>query len=140
MDVLKINYPEGCMEIQVDTFFPCSQDKLKKLIRLMSSVNKKDIEDLVNTLNEIHDYYESFRKGSVFLFHDCHQKMIEYQQMISEGKHPSGVPLTESELAELKYKVRENKREKERHHKEFTRCHNKQKKLQKNIETLVKLL
>lgn len=140
MDVLKINYPEGCMEIKVDTFFPCSQEKLKKLIRLMKQMDKKEIEDLMDTLNEMYDECELFRKASATAFHNFHQNVIEYQQMISEGKHPNGVMLTDGEFAELKYKVKECEKEKEDQHKKFTYYHNKQKKLQKNMETLVKLL
>lgn len=140
MDVLKVNYPEGCMEISVRDFFPCSQDKLKKLVRLMKWTDKDDIKDLVDTLHEMYDDRALFREASAKLFHDYHQKMIEYQQMISEGKHPNGVMLTDGERAELKYKVKEYKELKKDQHKKFMYYHNKQKKLQKNIETLVKLL
>lgn len=140
MNVLEIKYPEGCMEIRIDGFFPCSQDKLKKLVRLMKWTDKDDIKDLVDTLNEMYDDCELFRKASATAFHNFHQKVIEYQQMISEGKHPNGVMLTDGERAELKYKVKECEEEKKEQHKKFTYYHNKQKKLQKNIETLVKLL
>ena len=140
MDVLKINYPEGCMEIRVDGFFPCSQEKLKKLIRLMKWTDKDEIKDLVDTLQEMYDDCALFREASAKLFHEYHQKMVEHQQMISEGKHPNGIPLTKAELAEMKYQVRVNKEWKKDQHKKFTMYHNRQQKLLKNIETLVKLL
>ena len=128
------------MEIKVDGFFPCSQDKLKKLIRLMKWTDKDDIKDLVDTLQEMYDDCALFREASAKLFHDYHQKMVECQQMISEGKHPNGVPLTKAEFAEMNYQVREYKESKKNQHKEFTKYHNRQQKLLKNIETLVKLL
>lgn len=140
MDVLEIKYPEGCMMIYVGSFFPCSQDKLKKVVRLMKWTDKDDIKDLVDTLHEMYDDCESFRKASAAAFHNFHQNVIDYQWMISEGKRSNGVPLKDYELAELKYKVKEYEELKKDQHKKFTYYHNKQKKLQKNIETLVKLL
>lgn len=144
MNKLTVKYSlgnaEGCIELYVKAFFPCTKKKLKVLIPLMVQTEKDVIEDLIQTLQDMCKECEQVCETSARLFHITHQKMVDHQQMISSGKRMNGIPLTKDELEGMKSNVKRYEKEKKSHQKRFMEHHTKQKKLSQNIEMLGQLL
>lgn len=135
MDVLKLNYKNGNMEIYVDKFFPCKQTQLKKIIRLMSS---EDVRNLINELSNMLETYKEEIDIHTRLYLTSHQLSVEYQDMIVSGKRPNGVRLTKDEIQSNKNSLKMFQEDKKHHEKTIMRTHRELETLKKNIETLVK--
>ena len=135
MDVLKLNYKNGNMEIYVDKFFPCKQTQLKKIIRLMSS---EDVRNLINKLQNMCGTYEEKIETNKKMYLANHQMAAEEQDMIVSGKWPNGVRLTKEEMWLRKDYFKMHEEHKKRHKKNILKYNRELETLKKNIETLVK--
>lgn len=135
MNTLKLNYKNGNMEIYVDKFFPCKQTQLKKIIRLMSS---EDVRNLINELSNMLETYKEEIDIHTRLYLTSHQLSVEYQDMIVSGKRPNGVRLTKEEMYMRKNDLKMFQEDKKHREKTIMCTHRKLEILKKNIETLVK--
>ena len=63
VDVFKISYPTGYMEINLEYFFPCTLDKARKVFPLIHRYSsEKDKERLLKFLQGLERYYADLMK------------------------------------------------------------------------------
>lgn len=104
MDI-QIKYDNGQMNIRMDAFFPTSQARLKKLLKVVD-LDFEHREEIMQTMqqffqdkvNELEEKRISSGKKAV----EYKQKVADTTAIIESRKHPNGVSLTKGELADIK--------------------------------------
>ena len=98
---LKIKYDNGEMNINMDAFFPTSQVRLKKLLKVID-LDFSHRDEHINTLN---DYFnekvetlEARRVASGKKYLDYKQKASDQETMVKDKKKANGVKLSKEEL------------------------------------------
>lgn len=89
----------------MDRFFPCSQVRFKKLLKIIE-LDWKNEEKLKETLkiyfqNRIHESAELWRENSRKYF-DFKQKEADANRLIESGKRPNGLPISKDEMKQAK--------------------------------------
>lgn len=107
---LYIKWETGCMNIHMDFFFPCSQQRFKKLLKVIA-LDWQHEDELKETLkvyfqNRIADLVE-LRKENGKKYFDFKQKAADTQRMIQSRKHPNGVSLSKEELKQARVDLQE---------------------------------
>lgn len=107
---LYIKWETGYMNIHMDFFFPCSQQRFKKLLKVIA-LDWQHEDELKETLkvyfqNRIADLVE-LRKENGKKYFDFKQKAADTQQMIQSRKHPNGVSLSKEELKQARADLKE---------------------------------
>lgn len=107
---LYIKWETGYMNIHMDFFFPCSQQRFKKLLRVIA-LDWQHEDELKETLkvyfqNRIADLVE-LRKENGKKYFDFKQKAADTQRMIQSRKHPNGVSLSKEELKQARADLQE---------------------------------
>lgn len=107
---LYIKWETGYMNIHMDFFFPCSQQRFKKLLKVIA-LNWQHEDELKETLkvyfqNRIADLVE-LRKENGKKYFDFKQKAADTQRMIQSRKHPNGVSLSKEELKQARADLQE---------------------------------
>lgn len=107
---LYIKWETGYMNIHMDFFFPCSQQRFKKLLKVIA-LDWQHEDELKETLkvyfqNRIADLVE-LRKENGKKYFDFKQKAADTQRMIQSRKHPNGVSLSKEELKQARADLRE---------------------------------
>lgn len=107
---LYIKWETGYMNIHMDFFFPCSQQRFKKLLRVIA-LDWQHEDELKETLkiyfqNRIADLVE-LRKENGKKYFDFKQKTADTQRMIQSRKHPNGVSLFKEELKQARADLKE---------------------------------
>lgn len=107
---LYIKWETGYMNIHMDFFFPCSQQRFKKLLKVIS-LDWQHEDELKETLkvyfqNRISDLVE-LRKENGKKYFDFKQKAADTQRMIQSRKHPNGVSLSKEELKQARADLKE---------------------------------
>lgn len=105
MEDLYIKWETGYMNIHMDFFFPCSQQRFKKLLKVIA-LDWQHEDELKETLkvyfqNRISDLVE-LRKENGKKYFDFKQKAADTQRMIQSRKHPNGVSLSKEELKQAR--------------------------------------
>lgn len=105
MEDLYIKWETGYMNIHMDFFFPCSQQRFKKLLKVIA-LDWQHEDELRETLkvyfqNRISDLVE-LRKENGKKYFDFKQKAADTQRMIQSRKHPNGVSLSKEELKQAR--------------------------------------
>ena len=105
MEDLYIKWETGYMNIHMDFFFPCSQQRFKKLLKVIA-LDWQHEDELKETLkvyfqNRISDLVE-LRKENGKKYFDFKQKAADTQGMIQSRKHPNGVSLSKEELKQAR--------------------------------------
>lgn len=103
MDIT-IKYDSGQMTIHMDSFFPTSQTRLKKLLKVVALDCRHD--EIIQTMQRyFQDRVEELEEKRI----NSEKKAVEYKQKIADTgaiieskKHPNGVRLTKDELADIK--------------------------------------
>lgn len=98
------------MNIHMDFFFPCSQQRFKKLLKVIA-LDWQHEDELKETLkvyfqNRIADLVE-LRKENGKKYFDFKQKAADTQRMIQSRKHPNGVSLSKEELKQARADLQE---------------------------------
>lgn len=98
------------MNIHMDFFFPCSQQRFKKLLKVIA-LDWQHEDELKETLkvyfqNRIADLVE-LRKENGKKYFDFKQKAADTQRMIQSRKHPNGVSLSKEELKQARVDLQE---------------------------------
>ena len=105
MDI-QIKYDNGQMNIRMDAFFPTSQARLKKLLKVVD-LNFEHREEIIQTMQQFFqdkvNELEARRISSGKKAVEYKQKIADTTAIIESRKHPNGVPLTKDELAGIKY-------------------------------------
>lgn len=107
---LYIKWETGYMNIHMDFFFPCSQQRFKKLLKVIALDWQRE-DELKETLkvyfqNRIADLVE-LRKENGKKYFDFKQKAADTQRMIQSRKHPNGVSLSKEELEQARADLQE---------------------------------
>lgn len=107
---LYIKWETGYMNIHMDFFFPCSQQRFKKLLKVIA-LDWQHEDELKETLkvyfqNRIADLVE-LRKENGKKYFDFKQKAADTQRMIQSRKHPNGVSLSKEELKQAREDLKE---------------------------------
>ena len=107
---LYIKWETGYMNIHMDFFFPCSQQRFKKLLKVIA-LDWQHEDELKETLkvyfqNRIADLVE-LRKENGKKYFDFNQKATDIQRMIKSRKHPNGVSLSKEELKQARVDLQE---------------------------------
>ena len=107
---LYIKWETGYMNIHMDFFFPCSQQRFKKLLKVIA-LDWQHEDELKETLkvyfqNRIVDLVE-LRKENGKKYFDFKQKAADTQRMIQSRKHPNGVSLSKEELKQARVDLQE---------------------------------
>lgn len=107
---LYIKWETGYMNIHMDFFFPCSQQRFKKLLKVIA-LDWQHEDELKETLkvyfqNRIADLVE-LRKENGKKYFDFKQKAADTQRMIQSRKHPNGVSLSKEELKQARVDLKE---------------------------------
>lgn len=107
---LYIKWETGYMNIHMDFFFPCSQQRFKKLLKVIA-LDWQHEDELKETLkvyfqNRIADLVE-LRKENGKKYFDLKQKAADTQRMIQSRKHPNGVSLSKEELKQARADLQE---------------------------------
>lgn len=107
---LYIKWETGYMNIHMDFFFPCSQQRFKKLLKVIA-LDWQHEDELKETLkvyfqNRIANLVE-LRKENGKKYFDFKQKAANTQQMIQSRKHPNGVSLSKEELKQARADLKE---------------------------------
>ena len=107
---LYIKWETGYMNIHMDFFFPCSQQRFKKLLKVIA-LDWQHEGELKETLkvyfqNRIADLVE-LRKENGKKYFDFKQKAADTQRMIQSRKHPNGVSLSKEELKQARADLQE---------------------------------
>lgn len=114
MDELFITYNDGHgqMNIHMNFFFPCSQERFKKLLKIIDLdwQHKEELHEKlkVHFQKRIADLVE-LRKENGKKYFDFKQKATDTQRMIESRKHPNGVRLTKEELKQAREDLKEYK-------------------------------
>lgn len=101
MDYLEIKYYNGKMTINMDEFFPTSQVRLKKLLKVINldyGNSMLHVSQIITFLNDKSIELETKKSivGKKAL--EYRQKVADTQRIVESKKKPSGVRLTEEEL------------------------------------------
>lgn len=101
---LKIKYENGQMTIHMNSFFPTSQARLKKLLNVVALDENRDdhIQTLEQYFKDKMQELEARRISSGKKAVEYKQKVADTTAIIESRKHPNGVPLTKDELADIK--------------------------------------
>lgn len=107
---LYIKWETEYMNIYMDFFFPCSQQRFKKLLKVIA-LDWQHEDELKETLkvyfqNRIADLVE-LRKENGKKYFDFKQKAADTQRMIQSRKHPNGVSLSKEELKQARADLQE---------------------------------
>lgn len=107
---LYIKWETGYINIHMDFFFPCSQQRFKKLLKVIA-LDWQHEDELKETLkvyfqNRIADLVE-LRKENGKIYFDFKQKAADTQRMIQSRKHPNGVSLSKEELKQARADLQE---------------------------------
>lgn len=107
---LYIKWETGYMNIHMDFFFPCSQQRFKKLLRVIA-LDWQHEDELKETLkiyfqNRIADLVE-LRKENGKNISISSKKTADTQRMIQSRKHPNGVSLSKEELKQARADLKE---------------------------------
>lgn len=104
MDI-QIKYDNGQMNIRMDAFFPTSQARLKKLLKVVD-LDFERREEIIQTMQQFFqdkvNELEARRISSGKKAVEYKQKIADTTAIIESRKHPNGVPLTKDELADIK--------------------------------------
>ena len=104
MDI-QIKYDNGQMNIRMDAFFPTSQARLKKLLKVVD-LDFEHREEIMQTMQQFFqdkvNELEARRISSGKKAVEYKQKIADTTAIIESRKHPNGVPLTKDELADIK--------------------------------------
>lgn len=104
MDI-QIKYDNGQMNIRMDAFFPTSQARLKKLLKVVD-LDFEHREEIMQTMQQFFqdkvNELEARRIGSGKKAVEYKQKIADTTAIIESRKHPNGVPLTKDELVDIK--------------------------------------
>ena len=136
---LNIKYENGQMTIRMNTFFPTSASKLKKLLKIID-LDMEHRDDHIRTLkryfkNKVQEL-EKNKNSSGKKAVECRQKVVDLAAVIESKKHPNGVKLTKDELTKAKEERKHFVSVQAKCVSEFNRCIRQKEQFLKHLEIL----
>ena len=105
MDDLFITYNNGQMNIHMNYFFPCSQARFKKLLKIIeldwqheAELKEKLKVHFQKRIANLTDLWKENSKK----YYDNKQNAADAKAKIENRKHPNGLPLSKDELKAAK--------------------------------------
>ncbi len=130
MDDLHIKWETGRMVNHLENFFPTSQARLKKLVKII----RLDWQHSDELIEKLKVYFQEKIPESEAEFQRCGKKYMDFKQrvadtgrMVQSKKRPNGVPLTKEELKAEKERLKDY-REWEKDYLRQTKKHQQEKK------------
>lgn len=109
MEELRIKYDRGKMVVILNSFFPTSRTRLKKLLKVID-LDYEHRDELIEHLKQFFSEQIPVYKAE---FESNGKKYLEYKQlsadtgrMVKSKKRPSGVGLSEEELKQEKERLK----------------------------------
>lgn len=136
---LKIKYDNGQMTIHMDAFFPTSQVRLKKLLKVIDldfSHRDEHINTLSDYFNEKVETLEARRVASEKKYLDYKQKSSDQETMVKDKKKPNGVKLSKEELEKAKEDLKHYKAVSSGSLSEHNRCERQKNQFKKHLKIL----
>lgn len=116
--VLKIEWANngrghGEMTINCETFFPCSQKDMSLLLKIID-LDREHKDDILKRMIQFLMDLEAKAKASEETikaeYHKEFQKMKDLEHLISDCRHPNGIPINDVELKIAKADLKERKK------------------------------
>lgn len=110
MNNLYIEWKTGHMNIYMDFFFSCSQQRFKKLLKIVALdwQHEAELKEKLKVYfqNRILDLVE-LRKENSKKYYDNKQKADDTLRLIESRKSPNGLPVSKDELKQAKADLKE---------------------------------
>ena len=100
---LTVNYPNGCIRLVRDKFFPAKVRAFRALLQTVA-LSDDDEAVLAQIRQYLHQGQESNRsqwRPAAKAYLDSKQELHDLSRMQDSGRHPNGVPLKADELEAL---------------------------------------
>lgn len=139
MDDLYIKWETGKMVIHLDNFFPTSQARLKKLIKIIR-LDWQHSDELIEKLKvyfqeKISENEAGFQLyGKKYL--DFNQRAADTGRMVESKKRPNGVPLSKEELKSEKERLKDYRGWEKDYLRKAKKCQQEKKKYLEHLEYL----
>ena len=109
---LHIRWETGYMTIVLDAFFPCSMEKLKKLLKVVE-LDWEHRNDLIEKLKvhfqerkaECETLHQDYGKQ----YFDAKQRTADLTRLVENRKHPNGLPLKRDEWEQANKDLKRSK-------------------------------
>lgn len=110
MNNLYIEWKTGHMNIYMDFFFSCSQQRFKKLLKIVALdwQHEAELKEKLKVYfqNRILDLVELWKENSK-KYYDNKQKADDTLRLIESRKSPNGLPVSKDELKQAKADLKE---------------------------------
>lgn len=91
---ITIKYDNGQMTIHMESFFPTSQTRLKKLLKIID-LDYRNQDEIIQTMQQyFQDRVQELEEKSIIL----KNKVDDKEKIITSRKYPSGIYLTKDKL------------------------------------------
>ena len=136
--MIYLKWSTGGMTINPAAFFPASAKEVKKLLSVieMDTQGEDHIGLLLKHLNDRTVKLEILKIEYSNRYIVAKQKAADYKICIDTGMKPNGLPLSETKLKSIKAEYKEAKRQAITCKKEFDRCEQRKKRIQRNINQI----
>lgn len=140
MTQVHIKWETGQMTINCENFFPAPQNKLKQLLKVIE-LDREHEDEILNkimqTLRSLEKEYYNLSQEIKIQYQKEHQLMCELEYMVTDVKHPNGVPLTKVELKQAKGDLKEQKKLVRELEQDFKTYQKKKQKCRVNQEIMI---
>ena len=100
MESLKIEYHEGCLELNLN-IFPCTNEKANIIFQLVTQwCSEETIEGLKN-----HFIQQMDIDGAAREYSRIKQSVLDNERCVKAQKHPNGVPMSFEEILHTKSQI-----------------------------------
>nr|DAH04323.1 MAG TPA: hypothetical protein [Caudoviricetes sp.] len=110
---LHIKWDTGHMTINCEAFFPAPQNKLNVLLKTINLdwEHKDDIlNQMMQFLKDLEQQTEAKKVEIKSEYSKEYQKMKDLEHLISDCRHPNGVPISKVEMKTAKADLKEQKK------------------------------
>lgn len=103
------NDGKGEMLIHMDHFFPCSQDRFRRLLKIVELdwQHETELKEKLKVYfqKRIADLVDLWKSNSE-KYYNNRQKAADTREQIDSGKRPNGLPLSKAEVKQAKIDLR----------------------------------
>lgn len=140
MNDLRIEYAGGSMTFHLDSFFPTSQARVRKLMKVIELDREHEWElkeflkaYLKSTISKHGELWRTADKN----YMEQRQRVLDTETLVNTRKHPNGIQLTAEELKSAKEDLRRFKAEAKHALSEFNLHKRKEERLKSCLEIVI---
>lgn len=139
MTDLNLHWENGRMTIHMDNFFPCPQNKLKQLLKIIDDKGEWQDRSMYRSqiLEFLHDAEEQAQQEMKVIAKDYDREMSLQSEMshaIKDGRYANGLPVKKDDLKKMKEDLKKQKTVTSDLMKNFKDASRKAKKLHTNAD------